>query len=201
MLVPGVEPGQWARARELDGRGLSLRFAAGIHPQREGTIEALEAFLDERGAAAIGELGWHAGVPHRDALVDAQLELARARGLPVILHVVGAQGHALGRLRRHGPLRGVVHAYSGSAELVRDYVGLGLHVSIGPSVLRPRARRVHAACAAIPEERLLVETDAPDQSPEPADLVDVIAKVAELRGRTVEEVGRRCADNARALFG
>lgn len=185
----------------MDARGLELRFAVGVHPEHRGDAETLAAWVDSLGAAAIGEVGWHRGFSHRDALADAHIELARERDLPVILHVVGAHGHALERLRRHRHLRGVVHAYSGSRELVREYVALGLHVSIGPSVLGESARKVHAACVEVPEERLLIETDAPDQIAEPADLRSVAARVASLRGATEDEVAETTKRNAGRLFG
>lgn len=201
MLVPGVEPAQWPRARALAGGAITLRFAAGIHPRHAGSIEALEAHVARARVHAIGELGWDRAAPFDDALVDAQLALARAAALPVILHVVGAHGHALERLRRHPPLAGVVHAFSGSAELVREYVRRGLAISIGPSVLGAGARRVHAAARAVPDEALLVETDAPDGIAEPADVARVVAQVAHLRGREPSAIAALTHANAARLFG
>ena len=201
MLVPGVDPAQWARAELLDGGGLGLRFAVGVHPRHDGELDALETWIERLGAVAIGELGWQQGVPHRDTFMDAQIEIARRRRLPIVVHVVGAHGHALERLRRHGELRGVVHAYSGSADLVREYLAIGLHVSIGPSVLVNDARKVHAACVAVPAERLLIETDAPDQIAEPAGLREVAVRVADLRGATFDELADLSSQNARDLFG
>ncbi len=200
VLVPGVDPAQWARALTLRPGPLEVWFAAGLHPCFSGDLTQLEGWVDRLGAVAIGECGWDRRAPHDDALVDAQIELARARGLPLVLHVVGAHGHAIERLERHGTLRGVVHAYSGSAELVRAYVGLGLHVSIGPSVLRDGARKVRLAAAAVPADRLLIETDAPDQIDEPADLLAVARAVAALRGVPVSELAASTFANADALF-
>lgn len=199
--MPGVEPGQWRRAQRLRAKGLALRFAVGQHPCFEGEIAEVEAWIDRLGAVAIGEVGWDRAAAFDDARVDGSIELARARQLPVILHVVGAHGHAVERLRRHAKLRGVVHAYSGSADLVDVYVRLGLHLSIGPSVLNPHARKVAAAAARVPDERLLVETDAPDQTPEPADVARVAARVAALRGATPEAIAERTFANAESLFG
>ncbi len=202
VLVPGVDPAQWARAAALARpEGIALRLAVGVHPRFEGTAAEVEAAIERLGAVAIGELGWDRAVPARDALADALIELARARGLPVILHVVGRHGHALARLRRHAPLRGVVHAYSGSAELVREYVRLGLAIAIGPSVLRARSRKVIASAAAIPDAALLVETDAPDAVPEPADLARVIEAVARARRSSIDAIARLTHANATALFG
>lgn len=215
VLVPGVDAAQWRRAAGLRAEGLALAFAAGVHPQAAGggDLAALEAWIDRLDACAIGELGWDAHVEapmeRQDAIADAQLELARARGLPVILHVVGAHGHALERLARHGPLPagGVVHAYSGSAELVARYVRLNLHVAMGPSVLREKARRPLEAARAIPAERLLLETDGPDQRPpdaargEPAHVARVAEAVATARGEEREALVARADANARRLFG
>lgn len=201
LLVPGVDEAQLERAAGLhEASGIELRFAVGIHPCADGDVVTIERWIDRLDARAIGELGWDRGAPFDDARVDALIELARARDLPIIVHVVGAHGHALERLRRHGELRGVVHAYSGSRELVREYVALGLHVSIGPSVLRPEAKRVFAAARAVPGERLLIETDAPDQAPEPADLRRVAERLAEVRGVALEELAAQTTANAEALF-
>jgi len=199
VLVPGVDAAQLERAGALTSDGLS--FAVGVHPCFEGDAGALAAWVDRLGAVAIGELGWHRGRAPDEALVDAQLDLARSRELPVILHVVGMHGHALERLQKHGTLRGVVHAYSGSAELVERYVRLGLSISIGPSVLDERAKKVHAAARAVPADRLLVETDAPDQIAEPADVARVGAEVAALRGEPVDAIAEQTFRNAEALFG
>lgn len=201
ILVPGVEPAQWRRAKALRETDLELRFAVGIHPCFDGDLDEVEPWIDRLDAVAVGELGWDRAAPFDDARADGLIEIARARHLPVILHVVGAHGHAIERLRRHAPLRGSVHAYSGSAELVDVYVGLGLHVSIGPSVLRPNARKVAAAAARVPADRLLIETDAPDQTPEPADVAQVAARVAAIRGVTLEAVAELTFGNAEALFG
>ncbi|MCC6876995.1 MAG: TatD family hydrolase [Sandaracinaceae bacterium] len=188
VLVPGVDPAQWARAEALQSSQLELRFAVGLHPQvlheRSATERALDAmpeWIARLGAVAIGELGWDAiharerGVALEDALAEqsrvagAQLELARARGLPVIVHVVGAHALALEQLARHAPLRGVVHSYSGSAELVARSVALGVSISVGPSVTRSRAKKPLLAARAVPDAHLLVETDAPEQRVEQAE--------------------------------
>lgn len=209
ILVPGVDAAQWARAASLKSTAMRLRFAAGVHPEAAGDLDALEGWMDRLGACAIGELGWdkrRGDLDRQSALADAQLELARARGLPVILHVVGAHGLALERLARHAPLCGVVHGYSGAEELVSRYLALGLSISFGPSVTRPSARKVREAARRVPLDRLLVETDAPDQRVsgergEPAELAQVIDALASLRGETVEAIARATTDNARRLFG
>lgn len=225
VLVPGVEPDQWARAERLRRGEVELRVAVGIHPQVVGVegsesvdraLGELEAWSERLGAVAIGELGWDTQVATADLarqkhVAAAQLRLARTRGLPVILHVLGAHGVALDELARHGPYPagGVVHAYSGSAELLPRYLELGLHLSFGPSVTRANARRPIAAAAVTPLERLLVETDGPDQYPsgsrhrrgEPADVRAVIDALSRIRGEPAERIAEVTTENARRLFG
>jgi TatD DNase family protein len=140
----------------------------------------------------------------------AQLALARELDLPLVLHILGTHAESLRILKADGVPRagGVVHSYSGSAELVRDYVGLGLHISFAGPVTSPQARRVHAAARAVPAERLLAETDAPDQTPparrpaqcEPAFLPDIVDALAQLRGESRQTLARTTMDNARRLF-
>lgn len=227
VLVPGVDAAQWRRSAALcvdgptaaaTGARLRVRRAVGFHPGSAGAVSdaelaTLDAWLDRGDAAAVGELGWDARLAQgdfeaQDRLADLQIEQARARRLPVILHVVGAHGHALARLARHGalPEGGVVHAYSGSAELVPKYVALGLSISFGPSITRSGTRAAKAA-RAVPDARLLLETDAPDQRPpgrprgEPEDLRQVADAVARARGWTLSRVAEVTAHNAAALFG
>lgn len=204
--VPGVDPDQWARAEALRFEGVELTFAVGVHPFRAHEVEPerVEPWIERLCAAAVGEVGWdrkaEASMERQDEVADAQLELARARDLPVILHVVGCHGHALERLERHGPARGVVHAYSGSSELVGRYTKLGYAIGIGPSVLRAGARRPLEAARAVPDEALLIETDAPDQAA-PAKLGDVLARVASTRGQETSTIAELTWSNAAALFG
>lgn len=168
---------------------------------------------------AIGELGLDGrdlkpASPDRLAPQErafrAQLALAREVDLPLVLHVVRAHAQALRILKRDGvPQRGgVVHSYSGSAELAADYLRLGLYISFAGPVTYPEARRVHAAVKAVPSERLLVETDAPTQTPwarrpaagEPAFLPDVLQALALHRGQPWTELAAVTEANARRLF-
>jgi TatD DNase family protein len=168
---------------------------------------------------AIGELGLDGrdlqpASPQRLAPQErafrAQLALARQLDLPLVLHVVRAHAPVLRILKGDGVPRrgGVVHSYSGSAELVADYLRLGLHISFAGPVTYPEARRVHAAVKAVPSDRLLVETDAPDQTPwarrpaacEPAFLPEVLQALALHRGQPWQELAVTTEANARRLF-
>lgn len=216
MLVAGIEPAGWSKQRILQSD--SVRCAYGVHPRwahRVNITEAVSALesLCEI-ADGIGETGLDFAQSFREhenvqrALFGTHLALAQQNCLPLVLHVVRAHGAALELLSSAGALQGVVHSFSGSAEMVTQYVKLGLHISVSGSVCDPRSKKLRKAVEAIPDEALLVETDFPDQTPitrrpapnEPAFLVDVIKEVAFLRGEEPETIAALTHKNASRLF-
>jgi TatD family hydrolase len=165
---------------------------------------------------AIGECGLdfaRARTPesrdHQLAVFRAQLELARATGLPLSIHCVRAQGPMLDLLRERPTPASVMHAFSGSAQSARALVEAGHYISFAANVCVPNARKVIAAARAVPDDRLLLETDTPDQTPpsrrpadnEPAFIVEVARRLAELRGVDVAEIATLTRVNARRVFG
>lgn len=220
-MLGGVDPPDWSRARQLAGRFTGVRWSAGLHPVRVASMEAaaVEAalaalpaqFVGPWAAAAVGEIGLDRVFASRDSLpgqrtaFERQLGWALDRRLPVVLHIVGAHGMALEVLEKRGPIAGVVHACSAHPQVVLRYLKLGLHIGFAASVLR--AERVAKAARLVPSDRLLVETDAPDQSPQPgqrnspARLLMVARAVADARGVGAKDVLRLSARNAEALFG
>jgi TatD DNase family protein len=125
-----------------------------------------------------------------------------------VLHALRALDPLLALLREEPlPAGGVLHSYSGSAEQVAPLAALGLHFSFAGAVTHERARRPLRAARAVPPERLLVETDAPDQTPrphrgrnEPALLPGIAAALAAAVGLSTAELDARTSRNARALF-
>ena len=217
FLLAGVEPDGWVKQRALVAAHPDVAMALGVHPQLVAEIEdpdPLIAQLELSGACAVGEIGLDgmderkASLPRQERAFRAQLALARERNLPVVLHVLRAHPRALEILREDGHRGGVLHSCSASADQVRQYVALGLHVSFAGTVCNDNARKVHEAARAVPAGRLLVETDAPFQTPlphrpgpnEPAFLVAIVAALARIRGETPEHVAQITDDNARRLF-
>ena len=102
----------------------------------------------------------------------------------------------------------MVHSFSGSKESAMDYIRLGFHLSFSGGICRPGARKVRGAVAAIPSDRLVVETDYPDQAPSPSsdplnqltELWSVVEQVALLRGEKVSDVIRQVTENTTTLF-
>jgi len=219
-VAEDVETGR--RCVELASRYPEVYAAVGLHPHkaREDTDEHYAALRElaqaEKKVVAIGEVGldYHYEHSPREAQRDTfrrYLRLAHELGLPLIIHCREAHDDSLGILReaQHGPYRGVMHCYSGTAEEAQALLELGFHISLAGPLTFKNARKPCEVAAAVPIERLLIETDAPYLAPqrvrgkrnEPAYVTDVAQKLAEIKKLSVEDVGRITTRNARVLFG
>ncbi|MDX2089362.1 MAG: TatD family hydrolase [Kofleriaceae bacterium] len=223
MLVPAIRPRTWPALVELAARTerVGVRCALGIHPQivpelapdeLAGDLEdRLATALTSARAIAVGESGLDGGTGElalQERLFRAHIRVARALELPLVIHVLRAHDAAPRILREEGPVTGVLHSYSGGAELVPVYRALGLAFSFAGPISYANARRPVEAARGIPPELLLVETDAPDQAPEghrggrsePAFLPAVLAGLAAARGSSVEEMAVLTTANATRIF-
>jgi TatD DNase family protein len=226
LVVAGVDPGGWRRQDRLARQIPGVYVAYGVHPQvaarcSDSELEAMLGDLEQALAGglhppvALGEVGLDRrlpseSLPRQKKALCAQLALARRYDLPVILHVVRAHQQVFDLLRAEGLPRagGVLHAYSGSAQMVAGFVELGLFVSFAGPVTYASARRPLEAAAAVPPERLLAETDCPDLAPEPhrgqrnepAYLKLVVEALGRARGEPADQVARLTEANARRLF-
>lgn len=225
VLLAGVRPSLFPRLWETAerARGVKVHVSQGVHPQVVLDLEEAERRLFERleealGAPqrplAIGECGFDKNIPERDTQerwFRAQIRAARALKLPLLLHVYGAHEHALRVLREEHAVEvgGIAHSYSGSAELVPRYIELGFGISFAGPITWKRSRKPVLAAQAVPDDWLLAETDAPDQSPEgwrgqrnePAQVAAVIAGLAEARKQSLEHVKTLTVANARRILG
>ena len=226
LIIAGVEHKTWAKQTKLAGPGIHIAW--GIHPWR--IAEAWGSWRDEHQALcellnrppvkpiALGETGLDYGRridpeshPHQEQAFREQIRLAKQHKLPLILHIVRAHNDAIRILKEEGAqeVGGMVHSFGGNVEQAQQYIRLNLHISFAGSIVDPENQRVRAAAVAIPENRLLVETDSPDQTPktrkplpnEPAFLIDVLAALADLRDVSVTSMTSVTTTNARALFG
>jgi TatD DNase family protein len=177
-------------------------------------VDALSSWIDGNDAVAIGEIGldFHVEDLDRDLqrhYFTQQLQIARERNLPVIVHARGALEEVTLTLRRTGGLRGVVHSFSGSEQQARRLWDIGFHLGIGGPVTYPRAQRLRRIVAKMPIEWLLLESDAPDQPDadhrgernEPARVAVVLRCVATLRSEPAAAVAAATTATARRLFG
>ena len=225
LLIAGVDPAGWRR--QLAWARPTVLLGVGLHPWWAGrnpdaidpAMSSLRAFVEGHRDAvhAIGETGLDFGRRLAKATRPAQersfrqhIDAAACLDLPLILHVVQAHGAALDRLRSSPlPARpGVVHGFSGTAEVAEAFVGLGFCISFSGAVTNPHRMRLHRAVRAVPDEFLLVETDSPDQTPwnrrpgpnEPAFLIDVISAIAAIRDQPPEHIAQITTENALRLF-
>lgn len=219
FVVPGVRRERWPgllRLCRLEG----VRLAPGLHPQAAEQWEAaaekeLSDLLARPETVAIGEIGLDGTpgyLPHavQEAALREQLRLAVAHGRPVLIHCRKADGRLLEILRTEGAQRvgGIFHAFSGSVETAREAIRLGFALGFGGPITWPGARRGPEVLRAVPAEWIVLETDAPDLSPyphrrdenRPAWLPLVAAKVADLRGWSLEETARITTANARRIL-
>ena len=191
----------------------------GVHPDEideelpENWLGYLRQWLEEPKVVAIGEIGldyhWKDNAPRERQMevFAAQLRLAKETGYPVCVHDRESHADVLALLKEYRP-QGVVHCFSGSAEMAREIVDLGMYIGIGGAVTFKNARKILEVARQVPLDRLLLETDAPYMAPEPyrgkrndSSLIPyTAARIGELRGedaRTVLEASNR---NIRRLF-
>ena len=192
--------------------------AAGVHPHdadslSEAGMAELEGLLGHPRVVALGEIGldYHYDNSPRDLQqywFEQQARLAVRCGLPVIIHDREAHGDCMEVIRRVEGLRGVMHCYSGSAEMVKELVKFGFYISFSGSVTFKNAKNVAEAARVVPDDRLLIETDCPYLAPVPhrgernsSLLLHYTAeRIAALRGTTLEEIARLSMENAFRLF-
>lgn len=208
------------RALELAGRYPFLYAAVGIHPDEAGdlnedTFAKLKGWCREKKVVAVGEIGldyyWDAQ-PHdiQKKWFIRQLELAGELELPVNIHSRDAAEDTFQIMKEYAQdLKGIIHCFSGSAELAAAYVKLGFFIGVGGVVTFKNGKKLKKAVEAVPLTRIVLETDAPYLSPEPhrgkrnhsGYLKYVAQEIAKLKEVTYEEVVRQTEANAREVYG
>lgn len=210
-----------ARAVALAQAYRGLYAGVGIHPEEAYEMTAAD---DDRLAAwaalpevvCIGEIGldyyWVKDEPQRALqrrIFVRQLDLARQLHLPVCIHDREAHGDTLAIMKREGRgIPAVLHCYSGSREMAREFLRLGLYLGVDGPLTFKNAAKLPEIVREMPEDRLLVETDAPYMAPvpqrgkrnEPAFVRYVAQKAAELRDVTLEALAAATTHNAEALY-
>ena len=206
----------YRRVSDLRNRILGFKLACAIHPQALRTTDTLERFdqfaeqMKLIRPDMIGETGLdYASHKHTKELqklfFEKHLELACDMNLPVNIHSRKAVLDTQLILKKY-PVKGVLHSFSGSPETAREYVKAGWMISFGASVLFPNARHPMEAVRVVPLDHLMIETDAPYQSPvigkrhDPTDVIAIYRKIAELKGISLEELSRTTCENFDRLF-
>ena len=192
-------------------------FAAGIHPHEakeaeNNFTENLKAFCAHTKCVAIGEIGldYHYDFSPRDIQKDVfekQLILAKELNLPVLIHDREAHEDTWNLLKKYTP-KGIVHCFSGSVEMARDIVSLGMHIGLGGAVTFKNAKKPVEVAKYVPLEYLVLETDCPYMSPVPfrgkrndSSLIKYTAEfISELKGISTQELLDITSENADKLF-
>ncbi len=231
MVLPAVQVANFDTLRALAHRH-RLHYALGIHPlfvdraadeDLDRLQQALERHADDPRLVAVGEIGLDHFVPGLDRARQehfylAQLRLARAAGLPVILHVRRSADALMKGLRRVEVAGGIAHAFNGSGVQAAHFIERGFALGFGGAMTFDRALQIRALAAGLPAQALVLETDAPDIPPHwlyrtavqraagqvsrntPAELPRIAATLAALRGWTLEETARCTSANVQRVL-
>ncbi|MBT0727096.1 TatD family hydrolase [Rosenbergiella australiborealis] len=222
VIIPATKATDFSALLALSRQHAELFVALGLHPlwisehHDNDLIQLENALSSGNQVIAIGEIGVDFYTPQLTALasrqwalLSAQLQLAKAYRLPVILH--SRKSHdPLSRLLKESslPATGVIHGFTGSYQQAKRFIDLGFYLGVGGSITYPRANKTREALARVPIEFLVLETDAPDMplygyqgtANRPERVVQVCQALATLRGQPVEEVMAVMWQNSLRLF-
>ena len=220
MLTVGLDEASNRDAMALAAEHPGVRACVGRHPNSAAGFDddaaaAIEALAGLPEVAAIGETGldyYRDGAPRADQrrAFEAQIDIARRAGKPVVIHTREALEDTFGVLReRAGGVTVVLHCFSGPPEAVAEAAERGWYCSFAGNVTYPKAGELREAALRVPGERLLVETDSPFLAPQPvrgkpnqpANVVHTARALAELRGVEYEELERLVEANSTRVFG
>ena len=228
MLVLGVDVASSEAAIALAEANPTVLAAAGCHPHDadkmdDASLERLEALAASPTVVAVGEIGldFYRSFSEHARQVEVfkrQLQVAASAGKPAAVHcreaheaclpILEQWSHGLGGALPDGRPLGVMHYFSGDVDLAQRYSALGLLISIHTSVTYPKSEQLQAVARELPLDRIVVETDSPYGAPqplrgkrnEPANVIEAVRKIAELRGEAVERIAEATTENALRLL-
>jgi TatD DNase family protein len=221
IVIPGVDREGWRQLIAISNSGPALHAAPGLHPMylaqhHPAHLEELKELAQSGRITAIGEIGLDYFVHdiNRQAqqqFFETQLDIAKQAHLPVLLHSRKAHDQVLATLRRKRfPNGGIVHAFSGSYQQAVEYIKLGFGIGVGGTITYERAKKVRQNCIELPEQWLVLETDAPDiivaghrekTCNLPEYLPDILDTLARLRHEDPETTAASTTHNARRILG
>ncbi len=187
IIVPGVQADGWSNLLDLCKQEHMLYPALGLHPcfiqqHHHDDLHRLEDYCQSGELYAIGEIGLdfrsdqacqqeaskkvQTEREQQFFYFSAQLQLAEQYTLPVLIHAVKSHQDVLAEVKQHPSISGIIHAYSGSYDQAVEYLKLGFKLGFGGAYTYPRAKKLRALVSRLPLEAWVLETDAPDMSPE-----------------------------------
>ena len=220
VVDPGCTLTSSEKAVALAAEFPHVYAAVGLHPEnchdfQPEQIERLRQLAQREKVVAIGEVGldyyWEENPPRalQQEVLRRQLALAEELKLPVIFHDREAHGDSLAIVREFPAVRGVFHCFSGSVEMAEELLKLGWMLSFNGAITFKNARKAPEVIAALPEDRIMIETDSPYLAPVPnrgrrndsRNLIYIRDRIAEIRGTTPEHVEEFTTRNALRFFG
>ncbi|MBD1997621.1 TatD family hydrolase [Leptolyngbya sp. FACHB-541] len=219
-----VEPTEFSKIQSIADQFSELSFAVGLHPldvdkwESDSASQLLALAQSDSRVVAIGETGLDfykaENQVQQEAVFVAQLAIAQQLDLPVIVHCRDAASLMAELLRsfwdQHGPVKGVMHCWSGTPEETQWFLDLGFYISFSGIVTFKNALQVQASAQMVPSDRILIETDCPFLSPvpkrgerrnQPAYVRYVAEQIARLRQVSLEDIANQTTANACRLFG
>ena len=209
----------WGKIQRLTEEYPFVYGAVGIHPDEAGTLteehmSEMERLLDLEKIVAVGEIGLDYYWDNESHDVQKkwfirQLELAKKKDMPVIIHSREAAADTMEIMRGYASgMRAVIHCYSYSVEMAREYVKMGYYIGIGGVVTFKNAKKLVNVVKEIPLTSIVLETDCPYLAPVPYRgkrnsslyLPYVAEKIVEIKGVNIEEVVRQTEENSRMLY-
>lgn len=196
-----------------------IYVSVGVHPHeaksvKEEDYEQLKKWLENEKVVALGEIGldYHYDFSPRDIQREVfvrQLKICENITKPVIIHSREACQEVFDIIKSSNVRKGVVHAYSGSAELAKEYVKLGFYIGIGGVITFKNAKKLIEVVENIPIERILIETDSPYLTPVPFRgtrnnskyLKEIVEKISEIKQISHKEIEEISFENAKNFFG
>ncbi|KQU19742.1 hydrolase TatD [Bacillus sp. Leaf13] len=221
MVVVGFDRPTITRAMELIETYDFMYAAVGWHPvdaidMTEEDLKWIEELSSHPKVVAIGEMGldYHWDKSPKAIQMEVfrkQIRLAKKVGLPIIIHNREATADIVNILKEEeaSEVGGIMHCFSGSAETAMECIDMNFYISLGGPVTFKNAKKPKEVAAAVPLDRLLIETDCPYLAPhpyrgkrnEPSYVKLVAEQIAEIKQLSVEEVSQATTDNAKKLFG
>ena len=218
IVIPAIKADSWDSLLSLCHQQSGLFPALGLHPvfvdkHRDEDLDALEQYVSQNELVAVGEIGLDYYIKELDrgrqqVLFDAQLEIAKAVGLPVILHVRKSHDQILSSLKRIKVAGGVCHAFNGSLQQAQQYIELGFKLGFGGTLTYERSQKIRQLAQVLPLEAIVLETDAPDmvvaahrgERNSPEYLTDCLHALVDVRDESLDVIATQTTQNACNVF-
>ena len=228
LIIPGIHPKQWSKAFQIATELPNIWIAIGLHPWWINKMEKERQnfpihqpnnilwenhyeLLHHSSTVAIGECGLDAliecSMDHQLDVLNQHLELSHQLKMPIILHCRKAHNELIQAIKKYS-LSGVIHGFSGSVDLAKQYIQLGFKIGVGGVITYSRAKKTRETIKQLPLEDLLLETDAPDmplmghqgQNNSPLNIPLILEEIATLKALSKYDVSHQLVENFKQLF-